>query len=363
MKRVLHLIHTPRLSGAETLVRELCLRHQDEGLICGISAFGPAENGFAPSAEALKAAGIELFFPERPLGRIARLSHFRNCYRDFQPDAVFGHSVLPAAYGRIALPVNKRPRFYSVLHSATNDDYANAALCASEWALARRLDGVVAVSDLGAQSYKRRIPLSPPVTVIPNGIDTALFTAAARRRDENRASFGLSTGEKLIIQVGRISPVKQQLFSLQTLHSLLQTCSDIKLWFVGLTEDALYEATLRSAAAAYNLSGQVRLLGSRDDIPQLLSAADACIMPSLQEAHSVAFIEALASGINIVATRIPSFETTGEQPGTVLVEVGNGELFGAECLKAISAPRNSRDMSAFDIGRTSRDYTTVLNRD
>ncbi|MFP3534130.1 glycosyltransferase, partial [Burkholderia sp. SIMBA_042] len=85
----------------------------------------------------------------------------------------------------------------------------------------------------------------------------------------------------------------------------------VELWLAGLTEDPSYGDALQRLVEQHGLSGKVRFLGSRPDIPALLSAADVYVMPSQREAHSVAMIEALANGVPIVASTIPVFEFAG----------------------------------------------------
>jgi hypothetical protein len=155
-------VHTPRHSGAETLVRELCIIHQARGIDTAITSFSPSDPDFLLSIAHLQTAGVQLFLPERTLAGVDRIRAFRRVYRDFRPQLVYGHSVLPSLYGRLALPLfGNQPRFVSVLHSATNDDYEEANLWGAELLLARRNHRVFAVSEEGASNYRKRIPYAP----------------------------------------------------------------------------------------------------------------------------------------------------------------------------------------------------------
>jgi len=362
--RILHLIHTPRHSGAEIVVRELCLIHQGQGLHTAIASFNPSEDGFLDSVRHLEKSGVGIFFPKARLSGLDRIRFFRSTYDGFMPNLIYGHSVLPALYGRLALiPNSQKRRFISVLHSATNDDYADLKLWVSELLVARQSDRIFAVSNKGAQSYQRRIPYHKPVEVVPNGSDLTRIREAALQRDRNREQLGLRPTQRLILQIGRLSPVKQQMLSLEALTPMLQSSGNVQLWFAGLTESAPYEAALSASIASANLQDRVKVLGSREDVPALLSAADVYIMPSLEEAHSVALIEALASGVAIVASNIDQFLYAESMPGVLLTAPSGKEKF-AQCIESLlgADSRFNRDLKNLDIRDVANIYSSFLKR-
>jgi glycosyltransferase involved in cell wall biosynthesis len=359
-KRVLHLVHTPRLSGAETLVRELVIR-QSGHLISAIGSFNPPEPSFQAQIPQLGEVGVTTYFPNVPLRRWKRVKYFKLIYEDFHPDVIFGHSVLPALYGRMALAVfGARPGFISVLHSATNDDYADVWLRLSEVLLARRADRVVAVSGASASRYRKRIPHGRKVDVISNGIDLSKFRAATVDRWQHREALGIAPGDRMILQVGRLCPVKQQLRTFDSLSPVIQRQTNLHLWFVGLTEDADYAEELQAKINGAELSQRVRLLGSRDDVAVLLASSDLYMMPSRFEAQSIAMLEALASGVAVVASDIPAFQFAREYEGVSLFDslakIDPNEIY--EILQ--QARRYERNLRRFDIAITSQSYADIV---
>jgi L-malate glycosyltransferase len=360
-RRILHLIHTPRLSGAETLVRDLTMR-QNEKVTFAIAAFNPPEPAFELSIGRLAESGVSLYFPDASLIRFERVRHFRTVYKEFKPHIIFGHSVLPAMYGRLALPLlGARPRFVSVLHSATNDDYSALSLRLSEMLLARRADQVVAVSNEGARMYQRRFPHARPVSVIPNGIDISRFRAVSMHRADHRRTFGLQPQDRMVLQIGRVSPVKQQVLTFDSLLPILRTEANVHLWFAGLTQDTNYAAELRAKIDKSGISDRVLMLGSRDDVPALLASADLYVMPSLQEAQSIAMLEALASGVAIVASDIPAFQFARKHEGVHLVDK-HADFDPSEiCEILVNAKRFDRAVHGLDIAQTSTSYLEVVS--
>lgn len=353
--RILHLIHTPRHSGAEKLVADLCHRHNSAGHKIAVASLEPTDPRFQTTVSELMSNGIEIHTPARRLTKAGRIAHFRSSIREAEADIVFAHSVLPSLYGRLSLPVfAKSPKFVTVLHSASNDDFADPYLRLLERFLRRRANYVVAVSDQGAKSYRNRFGNSPPMQTIMNGIDLDRFSVVDRR--EARTKLELSDGVTMLLQVGRLSPVKAQASSIQLLSSLIRDGWNAELWLAGLTEDPQYENELKRMAADDLLIHKVRFLGSRTDIPQLLAAADLYLMPSEAEAHSIAFLEALASGVPVLASDIAAFQFAVGIPGVSLVDTRDPKrLSMAKALLTVPAGV-TREVGQFDIRKTAESY-------
>ena len=359
-KRILHLVHTPRHSGAETLVRELCLIHQAQGIQTAIASFATCDPDFMPSVTKLKEAGVQVFFPNKKLTGLDRSLFFKNVYQNFKPSLVYGHSVLPALYGRLALPfLGDKPKFVSVLHAASN--YNDIQLWGTEVILSRRGDYIFSVSEAGAADYRKRIPFHRPVQVVSNGIDTKSFDRNLTLRDSCRSQLGITQTEKFIVQIGRIDAVKQQLFVFESLLPILKSDHNLQLWFAGLTESNSYKESIQKMIASNKLEKQVRILGSREDISDLLFSADLFVMPSLREAQGIALIEALASGVSVVASNIPTLQWASSYDGVTLVPPQDGDALATAAKRFLSSPqRFARDISCFDISVTADRYSSLL---
>lgn len=353
--RLLHLIHTPRHSGAEILVCELCRLHRDWGHACAVASFAPPEREFRAALDGLERAGTALFLPDRPRRKLGRILQFRAAVGRFRPDVVFGHSALPSLYGRFAVGSGAgRAGFVSVLHSAAND-YAAPLFWAAERLTRSRLDHVVAVSAPLADAYRGCFGSAVPVGVVVNGVDIARFARADR--GAARRAFGLGDATRLVLQVGRLCALKNQRLSLEALRPLL-AAEKTELWFAGLTEEPGTEADLRRMAAEGGLGRAVRFLGSRADIPELLAAADLFLMPSRHEAQGIALLEALASGVPTLASEIPIFGFARAMPSVRLC-AENAAAWTEAARDMLTAPRAVRDLDAFSIESTARAYLEV----
>jgi glycosyltransferase involved in cell wall biosynthesis len=152
-----------------------------------------------------------------------------------------------------------------------------------------------AVSDLG---------LSPErITVVERGRDQVrLGTLSAERRSAARRSLGLHDLDRVLLTAGRLDYQKGHIYLLQAMASLSQR-SDRPILLVAGRDGAATEK-LRDAADGLPAES-VRFLGHRDDLPELLAAADVFVFPSLWEGLGGVLIEALALSIPIVASDIP----------------------------------------------------------
>lgn len=357
--KILHLIHTGRHSGAEMLVRDLCIQHLAMGDACAIAALAPSAEAFQRDERMLAEKSIAVFIPKAPLSGLARAGAYARTIRSFQPDLIFGHSLLPALYGRIGLLLSgSKAKFYPVLHSST-DDYTSAKVRLTEHLLQPLTAGVISVAQPAADRYRTYFGRSD-VRVIHNGVDLGRFKAAARRRHENRAALGLGAEDKLILQIGRSSPIKQQMLSVEALAGPLRANPSWRFWLAGVVEDPAYHARLLEQISGLDLGDRLVFLGPRSDVPELLSATDVYIMPSVAENHSVAFLEAMASGVPIVATDIPSFAFAKEMEGVELIAHNNLDTFSQQVGLFVGKGRiHDRDLSEFDVAATARAYASI----
>jgi L-malate glycosyltransferase len=364
--KICHVIYIPRLSGAEILVRDLTLNHLSLGHQVSIISIEASEKSFVNEVERLQYAGAILEFPKSKLGKFKRLQFLSKKLKNFAPDIVIGHSVIPSAYARLALKIIGLGHIpsVSVLHDASQDDYALTNFSLLERWLIPSPTSLIGLTQTALDNYQRRIRNNIKTEIIPNGINLGNFQQADVRRNQVRENIFNAKEEPIFLQIGRFGLTKQQHLSIQAFIKVCQNYSfSGKLFFVGLTEDIEYEKQLKILVADAALEDRIIFLGQRTDIPDLLAGSDVYLMPSKQEAHSVAFIEALASGITIIGSDIPSFKYGLNFQGVTLIQPENINLFSQEITKATSlqvAKRWKRDLNDYSIEKTSSAYLELF---
>lgn len=112
------------------------------------------------------------------------------------------------------------------------------------------------------------------------------------------------------IHIGRLTPIKNQKMLLQAFAVVKKECEHSRLIIAG---DGELRNRLEIIAQELNILDSVSFLGNRSDIPKLLSQSDVFVLASNSEACPVTVIEAMASGVAVVATNVGAI---AEQIGT-----------------------------------------------
>lgn len=141
--------------------------------------------------------------------------------------------------------------------------------------------------------YGKKATQQGRVHILPNAIELEAYRYDEAARGALRAQ--LSLGDTLVLgHVGRYTYAKNHLFLLDILAAVRKRHADTCLLLVGEGE---LRAEIEAAVAASGLAEHVIMLGSREDIPAVLSAMDAFLLPSLYEGLPVVAIEAQAAGL------------------------------------------------------------------
>jgi glycosyltransferase involved in cell wall biosynthesis len=144
----------------------------------------------------------------------------------------------------------------------------------------------------------------PRCTVVYSGIAPERYASSPGERAAVRAALGIDRDSPVVIQVGRLDPVKNQFAAIDIHSGILQLQPRTRLVLVGDGE-ADYEQALRQRIAALGLQDSVVLTGARTDVARLLSAANLMLLPSLREALPGVVLQASAAGLPVVASALP----------------------------------------------------------
>jgi len=138
------------------------------------------------------------------------------------------------------------------------------------------------------------------VVVVGDGVDDVRFAPRADR-DALRRALGYRPDDVVVGTVGRLDPVKNHPMLFAAADRIRHTHPNVRVLLVG---DGPERSGLERLLEERRLHETVKLLGQRDDIPELLNVMDIFTLSSFAEGVSVAALEAMAVDLPVVATRV-----------------------------------------------------------
>lgn len=131
------------------------------------------------------------------------------------------------------------------------------------------------------------------------GVDTGKFGALTIDRRAKRAELGIPEDAFLLLSVGELNPNKNH----ETVLRAVSAMNDPSVYYLIAGKGELDQHLLQMAAEL-GLQDHFRLLGFRDDVPELYQAADVFVHPSFREGLPVSVMEAIASGLPVLCSDI-----------------------------------------------------------
>ncbi|MSQ41654.1 MAG: glycosyltransferase family 1 protein [Dehalococcoidia bacterium] len=181
----------------------------------------------------------------------------------------------------------------------------------AERRLVHCVDRIVAASEHERQLLRQMFRVPPQcVTVIPLGVDLERFQP--RDAAVARAALALPAGERVLLAVGRMEPLKGFDIIVRALAQMTQR-ERVRLLLVGGDERAAAEfARLRAIAQEEGVAGRVHFLGAipHERLAVYYNAADVVVAPSFYESFGLVALEAMASGVPVVASRVGGLVST-----------------------------------------------------
>ena len=333
--RVLHVIDRMGVGGTEVGILKViqglsgdCFEHR----ICTIRGF---DENFVKSqgfeGQIYVAGRLNSGF-QFLLGRLVRIM------RDFRPDIVHSRN-----WGAIeAMPAARLSGVPVSIHSEHGYDVDMLEGLPKRRRILRRFayaaaDVVFTVSEQ-LRSYHSRQAWLPMerIRVLPNGVNTSRFARRPAESHETRQRLGLGDGSLVIGTVGRMVPIKDHAILLQAAEILISRGMPVRVLLVGSGPELAKHREF--VAASPRLSGRVVFAEADSDVPALLNAMDIFVLPSLCEGMSNTLLEAMASSLPVVATRVGGNPELVEEersgwlfePGDVMTLAAILELIGRD---------------------------------
>ncbi|MET0790590.1 MAG: glycosyltransferase, partial [Polyangiaceae bacterium] len=267
--------------------------------------FKPVVISLAPRAalsDAFQAAGVEIYYLGLERIEQAPLVLYRawRLVRRIKPALLHGVMFYGDLVARLLRMFGETPRVITAMHTTNIGSRSYEQVM--HWS-DRFTDAVTAVSDDVARSQVRAGSIqSSKVTVICNGIDLdRVAPPSPAELDAQRARFGLSRSDRVVLCVARLEPPKEHALLLRAFQQLSTRAPDVKLLLVG---GGRLEGDLRALAARLGISNKVIFAGQLSPIAPVFHLADVFAMSSSREGLPLVVLEAMAAQLPMVLTSV-----------------------------------------------------------
>lgn len=345
--RVLQVITRPQRRGAEVSARQLAdalVRRGHETQV--LALYGGVEGPPLPMGERDVALGGDSGHPLERLpgvhpGLLRRLGRE---IRRFAPDVVQVNGSRTVKYGAAAAAVARGRRWALVYRNIGDPDaWQSGAVRRIVYGrlVMRRMDGVASGSARNLERVVVAYGLRVPAAVIPRGVDVELL-APRRERAAVRAAEGTAGDRPLLLYLGSLTAEKRVDLLLAAAARLHAAGRPAGLWLAG---DGPCRDALERQASGAGIGGSVRFLGAREEVGELIAAADLLVLASDTEGTPGAVLEAAALGVPAVATRVGgTAECVLDGETGLLVPPGDAEALAAAVAGLLADPALRRQM-------------------
>ncbi|MFN4116387.1 MAG: TIGR03088 family PEP-CTERM/XrtA system glycosyltransferase [Inhella sp.] len=318
---ILHVLYRFATGGLENGVVNLINRlPQYRHAVLALSDYDPA------FCQRVSAPGVEFISLHKPPGQTLKLApRYVRELRRLQPDLVHTRNLAALEMQLPTWWAGVRARVHGE-HGWDVDDLGGRSQRHRLMRLAFRpfVQRYIALSGDLAQYLQDRIKVpAERITRICNGVDTARFAPAARRETPEGSPFS-DPNLFVVGTVGRMQAVKAQTLLVNAFIAALQAAPQLRdrLRLV-LAGDGPLRADCAARLQAAGLADLAWLPGERRDVPQIMRGLDAFVLPSLAEGISNTILEAMASGLPVLATRVGgNAELVAEGHSGLLVDAG-----------------------------------------
>jgi glycosyltransferase involved in cell wall biosynthesis len=363
-----HIVNSLRFGGAEQFVVNM-LRYHDRTRYFPVCICLRAPMGTHLEA-AVQQIGVPLYFLEISAKSLSWLHNTKlnALFKKYKPTVV--HTHLGGINHAFLMAIRHRtPVRVHTVHSLAEQEIGSGhnrrvRLLAFKYRLGSFTP--VAIAEKVVSSFAALYNYHNQV-LIPNGIPTDVFTPDTVVRQRMRQKLQVEPQTFVFIHVGRIDANKNQGMLISAFSRLCASESvPMELWLVG--DGDLLEAA-QQQARTLGIENRVRFLGVRSDIPDLLRAADVFVFPSRWEGNPLSVMEAMATGLPVIATAVGGVpELVEDGVSGILIPNEDRDALVAAMQRMVEQPdlrvqmgqaARCRAVERFDIRQTVRAYEAL----
>lgn len=343
--RLLWLIDSLQMGGAERLAATFARALDPRAMSLHVCALKRIAGN--PVEEELAAAGIAVTtLHARNLRDVRAFARLVRLMRDGRFQVVHAHLTDASIWGSLAgwrtgVPVVASLHVMpGASRRLSRPALRERLMCA---ALNRLSATTIAVSAALRDAYVQRGLLDPArVTVVHNGIDVSRFAPADQEgRQAARQALGIADDAPLLVTTSVLRDRRKGVHVLlRALPRILGVHSAARLLVIG---DGPIRPALEADAARLGIAGAIHWAGHRDDVASLLAAGDLFVLPTLEEPFPTAVLEAMATGLPVVASDIGGIPEMLDAPALGrLVTPGDADALARAVTGLLGDPRGRR---------------------
>lgn len=269
----------------------------------------------------LKEAGIIIHFliKEKRIIRVKTIDLFLNLDKEiniFAPDVIHVH--LDCFYSWIWALVKKK-RIIFTTHSEASRICNKSSLRLFQQLEKRELIRITGVSQFASDSFEKVFNTKKSIKTIYNPVDIEKYKI---KRNYTREGIKF-------VNVARFHPVKNHKLLIDAFSNVVSENRDAELYLVG--DGSEYEE-IKAYVHSKQIDDRVRFTGYTDNVLQFLEQADVFVISSTSEALGVSVIEALATGLPVIATKVGGLPELVDNNGVLVQSNNERELTNAMLL-------------------------------
>jgi len=333
--KVVHIITRLDMGGSaqNTLLTALHhdSRHYNVWLIKGStleSAMTKAETKLVEDQlETAKKQGIKIIDVPSLVRRISPINDLRalvslfRLMRKLEPHIVHTHTSKAGILGRLAAWLARVPTIIHTPHGHVFYGHFGRLLSRIflqvEKLLGRITHHQIALTPEESNDYLNLgVAKSNNISVIHSGVDLNCFKRSATESNPKRNELGIPSDYLVVGYVGWLIPIKGVTYLVNAMAEVVQRHPNSLLLLVGKGDEKGEEETkLSKQVENLGIADNVRFLGWRPDVDEIMSCFDIFVLPSLNEGMGRVLVEAMATGLPIVASSvggIPDLVKDGE---------------------------------------------------
>jgi glycosyltransferase involved in cell wall biosynthesis len=295
--RILQLIGSQGIYGAENVLLNLSVELQRQGHSCVVGVFRDSRYPNIEVARRAEELGLATaLIPCRGQADWGAVRAIRALVKESATDLIHTHGYKPDLYVYAAQLENMAAALVATCHNWPGRSVAMRTYAVLDRLGLRRFDRVAAVSEVVAEKLRKSGIKQNRIAFIANGVPIP------ERKAQPSLALEINKGKRVLIgTVARLSAEKGLNIFLEAAKQLTAEFPEALFVIVG---EGPERAVLEQQARMLGLEGKVIFAGARSDLGGVYASLDVFIMTSFNEGMPLALLEAMAAGLPVVATRV-----------------------------------------------------------